>query len=182
MTLCAELLVPVPVSPSCLMYIQFSGSVLLAQRVLQCEITELDCCTQYQCCFPLMGVTRGCMAWHQRLRLCRAKLERDRSATKRLEKTYSYWRYITDQCRDRTLCGHVSSVVGCGNPTTFVEKRGVRASRLARNSTLGRLFRVLAWSGECGSVTRARLGQAILAVYVLVVECARRASYLFGST
>ena len=98
------------------------------------------------------------------------KLERDRSATKRLEKTYCYCKYITDQCRVRTLCGHVNFVVGSGNPSNVRGKRGVRATRLNRNRTLGGQFRVLARSGECGRVTRARLGQAILAVCVLVVE------------
>ena len=98
------------------------------------------------------------------------KLERDKSATKRLEKILSYLRYTTDQCRAKAQCGHVSSVVGCGNPTNVPGKRAVRATRLVRNSTLGGQLHVLARSGEGGSVTRARLGQAILAVFVLVVE------------
>ena len=72
--------------------------------------------------------------------------------------------------RVRTLCGHVNFVVGSGNPTNVRGKRGVRATKLNRNRTLGGQIRVLARSGECENVNRARLGRAILAVCVLVVE------------
>ena len=65
------------------------------------------------------------------------KLELDRGATKRLERICRYLRYITDQCRVRTLCGHVNFVVGSGNPTNVRGKRGVRATRLNRNRALG---------------------------------------------
>ena len=61
-------------------------------------------------------------------------------------------------------------MIGSGNPTNVRGKRSVRATRLNRNSTLGGQIRVLARSGECGSVIRARLGQASLAVCVSVVE------------
>ena len=98
------------------------------------------------------------------------KLEQDRSATKRLERICKYLSYITDQCRVRTLCGHVNFVVGSGNPTNVRGMRGVRATRLNRNRALGGQIRVLARSVECGSVNRARLGRAILAVCVMVVE------------
>ena len=52
------------------------------------------------------------------------KLKRDRSATQRLEKTYRYLSYITGQCRARTLCGHVSSVVSSGIPTNVRGRQG----------------------------------------------------------
>ena len=78
--------------------------------------------------------------------------------------------YITDQCRVRTLCSHVNFVVGSGNPTNVRGKRGVRATKLNRNRTLGGQIRVLARVGNVENVNRARLGRAILAVCVLVVE------------
>ena len=61
----------------------------------------------------------------------------------------------------------------CGwqwQPTNVRGKRVVRATGLNRDRALNGQIRVLASSGECGSVNRARLGRAILAVCVLVVE------------
>ena len=106
------------------------------------------------------------------------KLEQDRSATKRLEKTYSYWRYITDQCRDRTLCGHVSSWVGCNIPTNFCGKSGVHATRLGRNRTLGGQIRVLAASGGMWKCHSCKAWSTILSVFVLVVEVSKEGQQL----
>ena len=88
---------------------------------------------------------------------------------------------FTGQCRVRTRCSHVSSEVGCGIPIIFCGKRGVHTARLGRNRTLGGQIRVLAASGECGSVTRTRLGQQFLQSLLWLWKCARRASNLFGS-
>ena len=162
LAICSEQLIPVSFSPWCL--VDFSTSVSSVYCLLWVR-AERDCCTTHS------GVSLRALQPGIEGSVCvEPKLERDRSPTKRLEKTYRYLRYITDQCRARTLRGHVSSVVGCGNPTNVRGKRCVRASRLHRNRTFGSQFRVFARSGECGNVNRARLSRAILAVCVLVVE------------
>ena len=69
--------------------------------------------------------------------------------------------YITDRCRVITLCVHVSSGLAVAFQI-LLWKEGCTYDKLGRNRTLGGQIRVLAASGECGSVTRARLGHQFL--------------------
>ena len=107
------------------------------------------------------------------------RLERGRGAKQRLDKTCKYLSYITDQCRVEKLCGRVSSVVGSGNPPHAPGRRGARATRLVRSKSrnvLARVHRSRGERGECGSVIRAKPGQATLAAIALVVQLAKTAA------
>ena len=85
---------------------------------------------------------------------------------------------ITAECRERTLRGNVSSSVFSGDPPIAPGRRAARAASLVRSSTRYGPTSLHRSRGECGSVTRARPGQATLAIIAFVVEWSRRANNL----
>ena len=164
-----------------LLSLVFGGFLDLGeQRVLlavgKCRVRLLHTSTVL---FILRRVNKDGPARHQRLRCVEPKLERDRGATKRLEGICKYLRYITDQCRVRTLC----AVLGLAVAFLQIFMDGgvdIRQSLVVTEPSAVKVA-----SSQQVGIVEVSLVQGLVfnscSLSVSVVECARRASNLFGS-